>query len=123
MTGIGAELPMQLQGNYAGTCSIVAVRSDGRDWLSWVEWGSGAAAVGRACLLPPLSSGGALVARTELYIMALYATLDCRSPIETSPASPIEMSRSSVGVGLVGVAWDDGDHGERQGADAPAGAD
>ena len=28
-----------------------------------VEWGSGAAAVGRACLFPPLSSGGALVAR------------------------------------------------------------
>src|SRR6266852_1303914 len=32
----------------------------------WVEWGSGAAAVGRACLLPPLSSGGALVARPWL---------------------------------------------------------
>ncbi len=28
-----------------------------------VEWGSGAVAVGRACLFPPLSSGGALVAR------------------------------------------------------------
>jgi hypothetical protein len=33
------------------------------------------------------------------------------------------MSRSTVGVGLVGVAWDDGDHDEPQGADAPAGAD
>src|SRR5215831_11455818 len=33
------------------------------DWLSWVESGCGAVAVGRACLLPPLSSGGALVAR------------------------------------------------------------
>ena len=28
-----------------------------------VESGCGAVAVGRACLLPPLSSGGALVAR------------------------------------------------------------
>jgi hypothetical protein len=26
----------------------------------------------------------------------------CRSPIETSPASPIEMSRSTIDVGLVG---------------------
>src|SRR5437667_2336577 len=47
----------------------------------------------------------------------------CRSPIETSPASPIEMSRSSVRVRLVEVAWDDGDHDEPQRADAPAGAD
>src|SRR6266852_3087790 len=31
-----------------------------------VEWGSGAVAVGRACLFPPLSSGGALVARPWL---------------------------------------------------------
>src|SRR5208283_5695659 len=31
-----------------------------------VEWGCGAVAVGRACLLPPLSSGGALVARPWL---------------------------------------------------------
>src|SRR5712671_5697620 len=31
-----------------------------------VEWGSGAAAVGRACLFPPLSSGGALAARPWL---------------------------------------------------------
>jgi hypothetical protein len=38
----------------AGNCS---------EWPPWVEWGSGAAAVGRACLFPPLSSGGALVAR------------------------------------------------------------
>src|ERR1700730_15000425 len=53
----------------------------------------------------------------------LYATFDCRSLIETSPASPIEMSRSSVCVRLVGVAWDDGDHDEPQRADAPAGAD
>jgi hypothetical protein len=51
------------------------------------------------------------------------ADIDCRSPIETSPASPIEMSRSSVCLRLVGVAWDDGDHDEPQGADAPAGAD
>ena len=29
----------------------------------WVESGCGAVAVGQACLLPPLSSGGALVAR------------------------------------------------------------
>jgi hypothetical protein len=37
-----------------------------RESGSTVEWGSGAAAVGRACLLPPLSSGGALVARPWL---------------------------------------------------------
>ena len=47
----------------------------------------------------------------------------CRSPIETSLASPIEMSHSTVGVGLVGVAWDDGDHDEPRRADTPAGAD
>jgi hypothetical protein len=47
----------------------------------------------------------------------------CRSPIETSPASPIEMSRSTIGMRLVGVAWDDGDHDEPQGANASAGAD
>src|SRR6202035_4500759 len=49
--------------------------------------------------------------------------LACRSPIETSPASPIEMSRSLVCLRLVEVAWDDGDHDEPQRADAPAGAD
>src|SRR5512133_1443541 len=48
---------------------------------------------------------------------------DCRSPIETSPASPIEMSRSTVGMRLVGVAWDDGDHDEPHRADASAGTD
>src|SRR4051794_398776 len=47
----------------------------------------------------------------------------CRSPIETSPASPIEMSRSSVCLRLIEVAWDDGDHDEPQRADPPAGAD
>jgi hypothetical protein len=36
---------------------------------------------------------------------AIYA---CRSPIETSPVSPIEMSRSSVCLRPVEVAWDDG---------------
>jgi hypothetical protein len=51
------------------------------------------------------------------------ADTQCRSPIETSPASPIEMSRSTVGMRLVGVAWDDGDHDEPQRADASAGAD
>jgi hypothetical protein len=40
--------------------------SPDREWLHRVEWGSGAAAVGRACLFPPLSSGGALVARPWL---------------------------------------------------------
>ncbi len=44
--------------------------------------------------------------------------IDCRSPIETSPASPIEMSRSSVCLRLVEVAWHDGDHDEPQRADA-----
>jgi len=52
-----------------------------------------------------------------------YATLACRSPIEASPASPIEMSRSSVCLRPVEVAWDDGDHDEPQRSDAPAGAD
>src|SRR5258707_15271595 len=51
------------------------------------------------------------------------ARIICRSPIETSPASPIEMSRSLVCLRLVEVAWDDGDHDEPQRADAPAGAD
>ena len=52
-----------------------------------------------------------------------YPTITCRSPVETSPASPIEMSRSSVCLRLVEVAWDDGDHDEPQRADPPAGAD
>jgi Resolvase, N terminal domain len=52
-----------------------------------------------------------------------YRAWPCRSPIETSPASPIEMSRSSVFLRLVEVAWDDGDHDEPQRAGAPAGAD
>src|SRR6266850_6460357 len=51
------------------------------------------------------------------------ADIDCRSPIETSPSSPIEMSRSTVGMGLVEVAWDDGDHDEPQRAGASAGVD
>src|SRR5271166_4963972 len=60
----------------------------------------------------------------ELFFASLgEESAPCRSPIETSPASPIEMSRSSVCVRLVGVAWDDGDHDEPQRADAPAGAD
>jgi hypothetical protein len=42
----------------------------------------------------------------------------CRSPIETSPASPKEMSRSLVCLRLVEVAWGDGDHDEPQRADA-----
>src|SRR4029077_14705587 len=46
-----------------------------------------------------------------------------RSPIEKSPASQIEMSRSLVCLRLVEVAWDDGDHDEPQRAGAPAGAD
>jgi hypothetical protein len=51
------------------------------------------------------------------------ADICCRSPIETSSASPIEMSRSSVCLRLIEVAWDDGDHDEPQRAGAPAGAD
>src|SRR3984893_7895078 len=47
-----------------------------------------------------------------------FIRLPCRSPIETSPASPIEMSRSSVCLRLVEVAWDDGDHDEHGRADA-----
>src|SRR5271166_524424 len=47
----------------------------------------------------------------------------CKSPMETSLTSPIEMSRSSVCERPIEVAWDDGDHGEPQRADAPAGAD
>src|SRR5690349_919161 len=54
-------------------------------------------------------------------IMGNYVTLTCRSPIETSPASPIEVSRSSVCLRLVEVAWDDGDHDEPQRADPPSG--
>lgn len=47
----------------------------------------------------------------------------CKSPMEMSLASPIEMSRSSVWVRFIEVAWNDGDHDELQRADAPAGAD
>jgi hypothetical protein len=56
-------------------------------------------------------------ARTKIH------SVRCRSPIETSSASPTEMSRSTVGLGLVGVAWDDGDHDEPRRADTAAGAD
>src|SRR6266481_9628977 len=44
--------------------AVVAV--EGNDGRQWVESGCGAVAVGRACLFPPLSSGGALVARPWL---------------------------------------------------------
>src|SRR5204863_10218323 len=52
-----------------------------------------------------------------------YATFLCRSPIETSPTSTKEMSRSSVCLRFVEVAWDDGDHDEPQRVDASAGGD
>ena len=54
---------------------------------------------------------------------SLWCDRRCRSPIETSPASPIEMSRSSVCLRVVEVAWDDGDHDEPQRADPPTGVD
>jgi hypothetical protein len=44
---------------YRSTCEALKHEK----YLYLVEWGCGAVAVGRACLLPPLSSGGALVAR------------------------------------------------------------
>jgi transposase-like protein len=36
----------------------------------------------------------------------------CKSPMETSLASPIEMSRSSICERPIEVAWNDGDHDE-----------
>jgi hypothetical protein len=78
MAGIGASRPLRripatvsflnpqpalsLVGGNRSSCPILAVRNTGRDRLSWVESGCGAVAVGWACLFPPLSSGGALVA-------------------------------------------------------------
>ena len=50
----------------AGIRGESGVQGDGDESPGWVEWGSGAVAVGRACLLPPLSSGGASVAQPWL---------------------------------------------------------
>ena len=47
----------------ASACPTPAVRDARRDRLNWVESGCGAVAVGWACLFPPHSSGGALVAQ------------------------------------------------------------
>jgi len=63
------------------------------------------------------------LSQTDVAYAAFHGEGPCRSPIETSPASPIEMSRSSVCLRLIEVAWDDGDHDELQRTDAPAGAD
>ena len=43
-----------------------------------------------------------------------YALLVCKSPIETSLASPIEVSRSLICERPIEVAWNDGDHDEPQ---------
>ena len=47
----------------------------------------------------------------------------CRSPIEMSPASPIEMSLGQAVVATFGVACDGGDSNERAGADAASCSD
>src|ERR687885_53149 len=49
------------------------------------------------------------------------ATLVCKSPIEMSPASPIEASLGQSAIGTFGVAYDDGDPDERSGAEPAAG--
>src|ERR1700687_1572525 len=54
--------------------------STSREWLHRVEWGCGAVAVGRACLFPPLSSGGALVARPWLRFHSHRVTGGGRPP-------------------------------------------
>ena len=46
--------------------SLTAIEAGWALRLLCVEWGCGAVAVGRACLFPPLSSGGALMARPWL---------------------------------------------------------
>src|SRR5271154_710980 len=61
--------------------------------------------------------------RARFSISENYAAFLCKSPMETSLTSPIEMSRSSVCERPIEVAWNDGDHDEPQRADAPAGAD
>jgi hypothetical protein len=67
---LGGDAPdeMLLLRDMLGWSSWLPIRRHLDPWVRgegppWVEWGSGAAAVGRACLFPPLSSGGALVAR------------------------------------------------------------
>src|SRR6202162_1983426 len=55
--------PFVLVGATGWVCPEPAIRGGKGEPPSRVEWGSGAAAVGWACLFPPLSSGGALVAR------------------------------------------------------------
>ena len=47
-------------------CPLAVIHRRQSNRLAGVESGCGAVAVGRACLFPPLSSGGALVARPWL---------------------------------------------------------
>jgi hypothetical protein len=61
--GIGASLPLDAGVKNEEVCPLSDLRADRFERLSRVESGCGAVAVGRACLFPPLSSGGALVAR------------------------------------------------------------
>src|SRR5271169_3953724 len=60
----------------------------------WVESGCGAVAVGRACLLPPLSSGGALVARPWLRFHIPLIEPDMR--ISLHPALGQDLTPSST---------------------------
>src|SRR5271165_3258844 len=60
----------------------------------WVEWGSGAVAVGWACLFPLLSSGGALVARPWLrfHTPLIGRVEDWRAGLGRSSCSPLARS-------------------------------
>ena len=60
MAGFGADRPIRRRSTNAEDCPFSAINRCNPIGHHRVEWGSGAAAVGRACLFPPLSSGGAL---------------------------------------------------------------
>ena len=67
VSSLNAKRAFSLGDGNGSSCPISAIgRRPAGNRLSRVEWGSGAAAVGRACLFPPLSSGGALMARPWL---------------------------------------------------------
>jgi hypothetical protein len=63
LDGVAGEL--YLQGAHLRICEELGDRrrSPLREWPPWVESGCGAVVLGRPCLFPPLSSGGALVGR------------------------------------------------------------
>src|SRR6516165_2406494 len=94
-------------------CPRADLRGSQREGPPWVESGCGAVAVGQACLLPPLSSGGALVARPWLRFHIPLIEPDMR--ISLHPALGQDVTPSPT-AGRVQAGSDARARGSRRGA-------